>query len=232
MQSLSSGTECCLNLDSSLLFGAKCAHQVGRAGGLILICVTLSRLSRGTAHLWPDDLLGGFKRITLTSAPRAPADWKLLLLPLFSVKSFPHILRHTSSHQKVWLGSNKAPQSVKPHHSPGPAVNHLCEPKLELAYKLLSRLRYPTLPLQLSDALSHRLHLLDALVEKNDKIGMLSSAGGRIWSCRYKWLALPPLSVDIMNLLYKPRRCTSDLLVSALLLKSSLIQAAIKLLRV
>lgn len=43
----------------------------------------------------------------------------------------------------------------EPHRASGPAVHHLCQAKLELADKLLRRLRYPALPLQLSDTLRH-----------------------------------------------------------------------------
>lgn len=56
--------------------------------------------------------------------------------------------------------------SVKPHHASGPAVNHLGQAELELSNKLLGCLWYPTIPLQLSDTLGHRQHLIDSLKEK------------------------------------------------------------------
>lgn len=68
---------------------------------------------------------------------------------------------------KVRSGS----QGGHPHHASGPAVHHLSQAELELAYKLLSRLCYPTLPLQLPDSLGHRQHAVDALEgEKQDKV--------------------------------------------------------------
>ncbi len=53
----------------------------------------------------------------------------------------------------------------KAHHASGPAVHHFCQAKLELANKLLSCLRYPTIPLQFSDTLGHRQHPIDSLKE-------------------------------------------------------------------
>lgn len=54
------------------------------------------------------------------------------------------------------------------HHASGPAVHHFRQAKFELANKLLRRLSYPTIPLQLSDTLGHRQHSVDALEEKNE----------------------------------------------------------------
>lgn len=63
-------------------------------------------------------------------------------------------------------GKNQVQQSVKTHHASGPAVHHLCQSKLELPYKLLSCLWYPTLPLQLSDTLGHGQHPINGLKEE------------------------------------------------------------------
>lgn len=54
-------------------------------------------------------------------------------------------------------------RTASAHHASGPAVHHLRQAELELADELLGCLRYPTIPLQVSNALGDCQHLMNAL---------------------------------------------------------------------
>lgn len=55
------------------------------------------------------------------------------------------------------------------HHASCPAVHNFSQAKLELGHKIFNGLCYPTLPLQLTNTLCHRKHLIDALGMREEK---------------------------------------------------------------
>lgn len=63
---------------------------------------------------------------------------------------------------------SKRKQLKSTHHASGPAIHHFRQAKLELAHKLLRRLSYPTIPLQLPDPLGHRQHSIDSLKRRKE----------------------------------------------------------------